>query len=251
MYCSTAGPNWVRQLATTGQLNKSKLINVSLSGLCCPSDLLNILRSWPSAAPPLIKTSSTRHHSIFVGKRRPLWTMSSLVRPKCHGMPETLFSQSHLEVRRLEWQPSKSDFPPTANDVNNSFRNTVGNGTDLYKKVIQSYFDTANNLYAAGARNFLFNNVVPFDRAQAGITLGTTLQEKLRVLPAPFYFSRASRSFSFRPASMNSINSCRYRAFTGALTKATSLATSMEHVSTSHRSRSLWVLNLRARRFVH
>lgn len=68
-----------------------------------------------------------------------------------------------------------------ANDVNNSFKNTVGNGTSLYVQDLTSYFATVDRLYAAGARKFVFNNVVPFDRAQIGVTQGAQLQDKMKV----------------------------------------------------------------------
>lgn len=69
-----------------------------------------------------------------------------------------------------------------ANDVNNSFKNAAGNGTDLYARDLASYFATVDRLYSVGARNFVFNNVVPFDRAQIGVNQGPVLQEKMKVL---------------------------------------------------------------------
>lgn len=68
-----------------------------------------------------------------------------------------------------------------ANDVNNSFKKTAGNGTTIYSRDLDSYFATVDRLYAAGARRFVFNNVVPFDRALAGIWLGPRLQARLAV----------------------------------------------------------------------
>lgn len=57
----------------------------------------------------------------------------------------------------------------TANDVNNSYQNTVGNGTALYSQELDSYFVTVERLYAAGARQFVFNNVIPFDRGHDAV----------------------------------------------------------------------------------
>jgi hypothetical protein len=57
----------------------------------------------------------------------------------------------------------------------------VGSGTTLYSRDVDSYFATVERLYAAGARQFVFNNVVPFDRAQDAIGQGSTLQTKLKV----------------------------------------------------------------------
>ncbi len=70
-----------------------------------------------------------------------------------------------------------------ANDVNTSFRSTVGNGTDLYARDLTSYFATVDRLYSAGARKFVFNNQVPFDRAQIGVSQGAQLQAKMKVGP--------------------------------------------------------------------
>lgn len=65
--------------------------------------------------------------------------------------------------------------------MNKSFKDTIGNGTDLYDRDLTSYFATVDRLYNTGARKFVFNNVVPFDRAQIGINYGPRLQEKLKV----------------------------------------------------------------------
>lgn len=65
--------------------------------------------------------------------------------------------------------------------MNVSFRNTPGNGTDLYNRDLTSYFATVDRLYGAGARKFVFNNLVPFDRAQIGVGQGPQLQEKMKV----------------------------------------------------------------------
>jgi hypothetical protein len=46
-----------------------------------------------------------------------------------------------------------------------------------------SYFSLVEQLYGAGARQFVFNEVIPFDRAQTGIVLGTKLQKTLAVSP--------------------------------------------------------------------
>jgi hypothetical protein len=74
-----------------------------------------------------------------------------------------------------------------ANDVAYSFKRAASNGTTIYSRDLDSYFATVDRLYAAGARRFLFNNVVPFDRALAGITQGPRLQAKLAV--SEFFFA--------------------------------------------------------------
>jgi hypothetical protein len=68
-----------------------------------------------------------------------------------------------------------------ANDVNHAFPSTTDNGAQLYSRVMGSYFGSVDRLYAAGARNFVFNNVVPFNRAQIGVGQGPQLQEKMNV----------------------------------------------------------------------
>ncbi|EKM77469.1 hypothetical protein AGABI1DRAFT_115088 [Agaricus bisporus var. burnettii JB137-S8] len=83
---------------------------------------------------------------------------------------------------KVSWNSSDSLFTVSfgTNDVNNSFKNTNDTGTQLYSQVMDSYFATVDRLYAAGARNFVFNNVVPFNRAQIGVGQGPELQEKLK-----------------------------------------------------------------------
>lgn len=70
-----------------------------------------------------------------------------------------------------------------ANDVDLSFRvNTTDQpaGTQLHKITLDSYFSTVERLYRAGARAFVFNGIMPFDRAQHGIVLGPELQATLK-----------------------------------------------------------------------
>ena len=90
---------------------------------------------------------------------------------------------------------SVTDGLTVANDVNKSFRNTTGNGTDLYNTDLNSYFATVDRLYQAGARRFVFNGVLPFDRSQVGIGAGATLQAKLRIC------AKTIRRLSDRPYS--------------------------------------------------
>ncbi|KXN87094.1 hypothetical protein AN958_09304 [Leucoagaricus sp. SymC.cos] len=84
-----------------------------------------------------------------------------------------------------------------ANDVHGSFKNTTGNGADLYDKVLDSYFNTVDRLYNAGARNFVFNNVVPFDRAQVGVSQGPQRQEKMRQSILEYNSLLASKALAY------------------------------------------------------
>ncbi|KAJ3564774.1 hypothetical protein NP233_g8072 [Leucocoprinus birnbaumii] len=100
---------------------------------------------------------------------------------------------------RVPWNSTNSLFTVSfgTNDVNNSFRNTAGNGTDLYNQDLTSYFATVDRLYAAGARKFVFNNVVPFDRAQIGVGQGATLQEKMKQSILEFNAQLAAKASAY------------------------------------------------------
>ena len=71
-----------------------------------------------------------------------------------------------------------------ANDVDLSFRLSTTeqpNGSALHARDFDSYFSTVERLYDLGARAFVFNGIMPFDRAQHGIQLGPELQATLAV----------------------------------------------------------------------
>ncbi|KAF5376675.1 hypothetical protein D9615_007904 [Tricholomella constricta] len=142
--CSSAGPNWARQFNTL--TNNTRLVNLAVSGATSNKDIV-------FASPPDFRSQVT--------------SFINFVAP----FPD-----------KVAWTKDNAIFTVSfgTNDVNNSYKNTVGNGTSLYSQDLDSYFATVDKLYTAGARRFLFNNVVPFDRAQIGISQGTTLQAKLK-----------------------------------------------------------------------
>ncbi|KAF9455928.1 hypothetical protein BDZ94DRAFT_1315677 [Collybia nuda] len=142
--CSTAGPNWARQF--TNIVNHTQFINLAVSGATSDKDIV-------FASPPDFRSQTTSFLNFVV------------------PFPE-----------KVAWTKTNAIFTVSfgTNDVNNSYKNTAGNGTSLYSQDLDSYFSTVEKLYVAGARQFVFNNVVPFDRAQIGVSQGTTLQTKLR-----------------------------------------------------------------------
>lgn len=69
-----------------------------------------------------------------------------------------------------------------ANDIYLSFVDLDDlTGAELHKRTLDSYFFTVERLYQTGARAFVFNGLLPFDRAQFGISQGAELQAKLKV----------------------------------------------------------------------
>lgn len=81
-------------------------------------------------------------------------------------------------------QRTSADVGASANDVNRSYQlNTTDqpNGAALHARDFDSYFATVERLYDAGARSFIFNGILPFDRAQTGILQGPQLQAQLAV----------------------------------------------------------------------
>ncbi|KAG5645136.1 hypothetical protein DXG03_006853 [Asterophora parasitica] len=97
---------------------------------------------------------------------------------------------------KVAWTKNNSIFTVSfgTNDVYRSYENTVGNGTSLYSQDLDSYFATVDRLYTAGARRFVFNNVVPFDRAQVGKDQGATVQAKLKGSILDFNSQLASKA---------------------------------------------------------
>ncbi|KAF9466865.1 hypothetical protein BDZ94DRAFT_86582 [Collybia nuda] len=140
--CSTAGPNWARQFVD--MVGHTQLINLAVTNATSDNGLL--------AGPPADFRSQATTFLDFVTPEQVPWTKSNAIFIIAFG----------------------------ANDVNNSYQRGPGNGTSLYSQDLDSYFATVERLYAVGARQFVFNNVVPFDRAQIGVSLGLAKQFKLR-----------------------------------------------------------------------
>lgn len=159
--CSSAGPNWARQFTTL--TNNTRLVNLAVSGATSNQDIV-------FASPPDFRSQAT--------------SFTTFVAP----FPD-----------KVAWTKDNSIFTMSfgTNDVNNSYKNTVGNGTSLYSQDLDSYFATVDKLYVAGARRFLFNNVVPFDRAQIGISQGPTLQAKLKGSILDFNSQLASKAKTY------------------------------------------------------
>ncbi|KIJ92712.1 carbohydrate esterase family 16 protein [Laccaria amethystina LaAM-08-1] len=141
--CTTAGPNWA--ISLTDLVGHSTLIDLAVSGAVSDSDI--------------IKSQAVD----FRGQT-------------------TAFLNYVARSPKVSWTSRNAIFTITfgTNDVNLSYKNAQGNGTSLYSKDLTSYFNTVNKLYNAGARQFVFNNVVPFDRAQVGISQGKKLAAKLK-----------------------------------------------------------------------
>ncbi|KXN93235.1 hypothetical protein AN958_00159, partial [Leucoagaricus sp. SymC.cos] len=141
--CFSAGPPWSQQFA---QMIGARLIDIAVSG-------------------------ATADQSIIFTS--PL---------DFRGQTTAFLQQVAPFPNKVSWNSTDSLFTVSfgTNDVNNSFRNTPGNGTDLYNQDLTSYFNTVDRLYGAGARKFVFNNLVPFDRAQIGVGQGAQLQEKMK-----------------------------------------------------------------------
>ncbi|KAF9455929.1 hypothetical protein BDZ94DRAFT_1354558 [Collybia nuda] len=142
--CSTAGPNWIQQLV--GIAGNSELIDLAVNGATADQDIV-------FTAPPDFRNQT----AAFL----------SWIAPPPDQVP---------------WTGDNSLFLVTfgTNDIVRSFFNSTGNGTDLHVKIFESYFNTVDKLYLAGARRFVFNNVIPFDRAGRGIDQGPVLQEKMK-----------------------------------------------------------------------
>jgi hypothetical protein len=177
--CTTAGPNWVQQLVTL--VNHTQLIGVRLS-LSSYTLASYPLHSLPWVAQLPTHRSSSLHHPTS-GARLHL-SLPTLLQIRLRGMHLTLCLPFPSAVSSpCYYFPRQSLLMSiAANDVNNSYKNANGNGTAIYDKDLTSYFATVDRLYQAGARQFLFNNVIPFDRAQTGISVGATLQTKLKVV---------------------------------------------------------------------
>ncbi|GLB44495.1 hypothetical protein LshimejAT787_1701220 [Lyophyllum shimeji] len=160
-WCSSAGPNWARQFTTLTK--NTQLVNLAVSGATSDKDIV-------FASPPDFRSQVT--------------SFTTYVAP----FPD-----------KVAWTGNNSIFTVSfgTNDVNNSYKNTDGNGTSLYSRDLDSYFATVDRLYAAGARRFLFNNVVPFDRAQTGISQGPTLQAKLKDSILEFNSQLASKAQTY------------------------------------------------------
>jgi len=142
--CSTAGPTWAREL-TDNMPRRARLINLAVSG------------------------ASVDNRVVYTGVpdfRSQTFSFLNYIAPFPNEVP---------------WNKDNSIFTVSfgTNDVAYSFKRAASNGTTIYSRDLDSYFATVDRLYAAGARRFLFNNVVPFDRALAGITQGPRLQAKL------------------------------------------------------------------------
>ncbi|KAF9444698.1 carbohydrate esterase family 16 protein [Macrolepiota fuliginosa MF-IS2] len=141
--CFSAGPPWSQQFA---QITGTRLIDLAVSGATADQSL------------------------IFTS---PL---------DFRGQTTAFLQQVVPFPNKVAWNSTDSLFTVSfgTNDVNQSFKNTTGNGTDLYAQDLTSYFATVDRLYTAGARKFVFNNVVPFDRAQIGVGQGPQLDEKMK-----------------------------------------------------------------------
>lgn len=158
--CTTAGPNWA--ISLTDLVGHSTLIDLAVSGAVSDSD---IIKSQPVD---------------FRGQT-------------------TAFLNYVARSRNVPWTSRNSIFTITfgTNDVNLSFKNAQGNGTSVYSKDLTSYFNTVDKLYNAGARQFVFNNVVPFDRAQIGIDQGGKLAAKLKDNINEFNSQLAAKAASY------------------------------------------------------
>ncbi|KAF5347593.1 hypothetical protein D9756_010705 [Leucocoprinus leucothites] len=158
--CFSAGPPWSEQFA---QMIGARLIDLAVSG-------------------------ATADQSIIFTS--PL---------DFRGQTTAFLQQVVPFPNKVAWNSTDSLFTVSfgTNDVNNSFRNTAGNGTDLYNRDLTSYFATVDRLYNAGARNFVFNNLVPFDRAQIGVGQGSSLQEKMKESILEFNAQLAAKASAY------------------------------------------------------
>ncbi|KIJ90600.1 carbohydrate esterase family 16 protein [Laccaria amethystina LaAM-08-1] len=158
--CTTAGPNWAMSL--TDLVGHSTLIDLAVSGAVSDSDIV-------TTTPVDFRGQTTAFLNYVASSRNVSWTSRNAIFTITFGSEQNSFSKT----------PSRAHLF-TANDVNHSYQTAEGNGTSVYSKDITSYFNTVDKLYNAGARQFVFNNVVPFDRAQIGISLGQKLAAKLK-----------------------------------------------------------------------
>jgi len=76
------------------------------------------------------------------------------------------------------WNPSTSLFALFIgiNDVGNSYSATANGNTTIYDAILSEYASLINQLYTSGARNFLFINVPPVDRAPLTVASGSDAQ---------------------------------------------------------------------------
>lgn len=103
-----------------------------------------------------------------------------------HGKAPIPSSQCPSEVSQRAFSCLFLDLilSASANDVDVSFRLNATDqpsGSALHARDFDSYFSTVERLYDLGARAFVFNGIMPFDRAQHGIQLGPELQATLAV----------------------------------------------------------------------
>lgn len=90
--------------------------------------------------------------------------------------------------KRADWESNNSLFTSFfgINDVNASFKMGRANMTALHTQIFATYTKLVDELYQAGARNFLFMNVPPVFRAPLTVGQGNASVEANRVAIADF-----------------------------------------------------------------
>lgn len=95
------------------------------------------------------------------------------------GQTTNFVSELSPPPKNLSWTGSNSlmAFFIGINDVANS--QSAANQTALHEQILDSYLSSVERLRKAGAKQFLFLNTPPFQRAQFGVTQGMTVQQAL------------------------------------------------------------------------
>lgn len=147
------GPVWARALERS--YTRTMLVNFAISG----ATVDNVLTTWQPTILDVRGQIAAFIKWFYPAPSRARWSGQSALFALGVGTNDVMIVTTKPSVR---------------------MKGLNQTAVDAFEEMMRFYFVSIKQLYKAGARAFLFHTLGPYDRAMAGVELGSELQDALR-----------------------------------------------------------------------